>query len=334
MSVPRDYIQKRKPILPTKHLFVGAALILVRALLWVGFTAAGTGLNIWSSVALLLLFAPSNIWGYFAMAFGALLAGGLGGAVTGFGQALALRRWLNIPASLGSFLGTILASSSALAAGTTGGWWLYSVFGALQGTFGGILIYGAIFGIMQRPMLEYLSRHSIIWVGANCAAAVCGAVSLLAVFDLSGGKRDMLQFRYPAVVYAVITGLALVLITRETRSAMASTPTPISSSSSNTDKDASSEQATSTWNIERDHMVRSGAALFRVRERHSYEAFPVNFPEDAVSANAPAKISARGPGGTTPLRRQAKTKGFDNVEPAETTAAEADVIDATYRVIS
>jgi hypothetical protein len=70
------------------------ALLIVRATLWVGFTAAGVAFNIWGAVALLLVLAPESLWGYIALALGAAVVGCAGGVVIGLGQVLALRRWM------------------------------------------------------------------------------------------------------------------------------------------------------------------------------------------------------------------------------------------------
>lgn len=95
-------------------------MILCTAL-WVGFTALGTALNLWGAVVLLLLIDPGNFWGYLGVLLGVLVMGCIGGTIIGFGQVLALRRWLDGAASLGSFLSTILASAAALATGTAAG---------------------------------------------------------------------------------------------------------------------------------------------------------------------------------------------------------------------
>jgi hypothetical protein len=310
----------------------------MRALLWTGFTAGGTALNMWASTALLLFFAPSNLWGYLGVAFGALLAGGLGGAITGFGQVLALRKWLNVPASLGSFFSTILASSLALAAGTVCGWWMTAV-GALPGALAGILLYGVVFGLLQRPMLEYLSRRSLLWVLANSAAAVLGVLFMLAVFDLSGSKREMLQFRYCAVAYALVVGVSLVLMTRETRkdieNNLAATRTDASVSSfDGVDGTDSLEQgsAKAAYKVEGTYIVQSGAALFEVRERHSYEVFPISHKDDSAGAVGPASIPL-------PPRQDGAASRGSKAEQADVptdapTDAQDGVIDATYRVLS
>ena len=70
-------------------------------------------------------------------------------------------------------------------------------------------------------MLDYLVRNSLLWVLANAAAAVLGALAMLAAFDVSGGRRDTLQFKYVGVVYALVTGVAFLWMTRETRKALA-----------------------------------------------------------------------------------------------------------------
>lgn len=70
-------------------------------------------------------------------------------------------------------------------------------------------------------MIDYISRRSIRWVPVNAAASVLGAVAMLAVFDVSGGRREMLQFRYAGTVYALVVGAAFLWMSRETRKAMA-----------------------------------------------------------------------------------------------------------------
>lgn len=199
-------------------------LLVVRALLWIGFTAAGIALNMWGAVVLLLLVAPGNFWGYLILGLGAGLAGVMGGAVIGLGQVLALRRWLDGAASLGSFFSTVLASSTALASGAMAGWWVYTSAGDLAGVFTGVVVYGCVFGLIQRPMLDYMARHSLLWVPVNVVASILGALALLAAFDVSGGRRDMLQFRYAGIVYSLVVGAAFLWMTRETRRAMAQMP--------------------------------------------------------------------------------------------------------------
>ncbi len=207
---------------PTLGRLLGEIVFLaLRTLLWVGFTAAGMALNMWGAVVLLLLVAPGNLWGYLAVGFGLALAGGIGGAIVGIGQVMALRRWLDGAASLGSFFSTVLASSSALVAGTLAGWCVHTAAGDTVGILSGVVAYGCVFGFLQRPMLDYLARNSFLWVPANAAAALLGALGMLAAFDVSGGRRDTLQFRYVGVVYAVVTGLAFLWMSRETRRAFA-----------------------------------------------------------------------------------------------------------------
>jgi hypothetical protein len=209
----------------TPRQSLGALILLVvRALLWIGFTAAGIALNMWGAVVLLLLVAPGSFWGYLILGLGAGLAGVMGGAVIGLGQVLALRRWLDGAASLGSFFSTVLASSTALASGAVAGWWVYTSAGDLAGVFTGVSVYGCVFGLIQRPMLDYMARHSLLWVPVNVVASILGAMALLAAFDVSGGRRDMLQFRYAGIVYALVVGAAFLWITRETRRAMAQMP--------------------------------------------------------------------------------------------------------------
>lgn len=199
-------------------------LLALRALLWVGFTAAGTALNMWVAVVLLLLVAPGSFWGYLILGLGAGLAGVMGGALIGFGQVLALRRWLDGAASLGSFFSTVLASSTALASGAMAGWWVYISAGDLAAVFAGVAVYGCVFGLIQRPMLDYMARHSLLWVPVNVVASILGALAMLAAFDVSGGRREMLQFRYAGIVYSLVVGAAFLLMTRETRRAMAQMP--------------------------------------------------------------------------------------------------------------
>jgi hypothetical protein len=203
------------------RLLAEIAMMLVRSALWLGFTTIGTALNIWGAVVLLLLIAPGNIWAYVATLFGTAIVGCIGGAITGFGQALALRRWLDGAASLGSFLSTVLASSSALATSTGAGWWMHNVAGDLAGLLVSLVTYGSLFGFVQRPMVDYMAQHSILWVFANAAASVLGATAMLAAFDISGGRHDALQFRYAGIAYAIVTWAAFLWMTRQSRSAMA-----------------------------------------------------------------------------------------------------------------
>lgn len=197
------------------------ALLVVRTVLWVGFTAAGVALNTWVAVTLLLLLTPQHPLSYVAIMLGAAVGGCLGGAAIGLGQVLALRRWLDGAASLGSFLSAVLASCAALSLGTTVGWWVYTVAGDLIGGLAGLVIYGSVFGVLQRPMLDYLTRHSLLWVPTNAIAALLGALAMIAGFGISGGSRDTLQFRYVGLVYALVTGIAFLWLTHEVRRALA-----------------------------------------------------------------------------------------------------------------
>ena len=203
------------------NLVAESALIIVRSALWVGFTTAGIALNMWGALMLLLLLTPSNVWAYLATVFGAVIVGCIGGVLTGMGQVLALRRWLDGAATLGSFLSTVLASSAALGVGTGVGWWMHTVAGDLAGVIMGLVAYGSVFGLIQRPMVDYMARYSLLWVPINAAAAILGAMALLAAFDVSGGRRDTLQFRYVGLVYAIVTGISYLWMTRQTRRAMA-----------------------------------------------------------------------------------------------------------------
>jgi hypothetical protein len=175
----------------------------------------------WGAVLLLLVIVPSSIWGYLAVGLGTALVGAVGGAIVGFGQVLALRRWLDGAASVGSFFSTILASSSALVAGTIAAWWVHTSAGDLPGVVTAVVLYGCVFGLIQRPMLDYMAKRSILWIPANALAGVLGAATVLAAFDVSGGRRDMLQFRYAGVAYSLVVGAAFLLMTREIRRAMA-----------------------------------------------------------------------------------------------------------------
>lgn len=204
-----------------KYLAGEVALMILRTMLWIGFTALGTALNMWGAVVLLLLITPGNFWGYLGTILSAAVTGCVGGMIIGFGQVLALRRWLDGAASLGSFFSTVLASSSALAAGTTAGWWVHTVAGDLIGALAGLVIYGCVFGFIQRPMVDYMARRSLLWVPVNAAASVLGAMAMLAAFAVSGGRRDMLQFRYAGIVYSLVAGAAFLWMTRRTRRAMA-----------------------------------------------------------------------------------------------------------------
>lgn len=203
------------------HAVAELALLIVRSVLWVGFTTAGVALNMWGAALLLLLITPDSLWGYIALTIGAALAGCIGGAVMGMGQVLALRRWLDGVASLASFLSTVLASSAALAMGTGAGWWVHTLAGELPGALAGLMLYGVVFGLLQRPMVDYMADRSLLWVPVNAAASVLGAIAMLAAYDVSGGRRDTLQFRYVGIVYAILTGVAFLWMTRRTRRAMA-----------------------------------------------------------------------------------------------------------------
>jgi hypothetical protein len=46
-------------------------------------------------------------------------------------------------------------------------------------------------------------------------------MAVLAAFDISGGRRDMLQFRYAGITYSLVTGVAFLWLTRHTRRTMA-----------------------------------------------------------------------------------------------------------------
>lgn len=291
------------------------ALLFVRSLLWVGFTAAGTALNMWGAVVLLLLLAPSNFWGYLVLGFGAALAGGLGGAVVGFGQALALRRWLDGAASLGSFFSTVLASSTALASGTLAGWGAYSSVGDLAGAFFGVVVYGGVFGLIQRPMLDYMTTRSILWIPTNVVASVLGAVTMLAAFDVSGGRRDMLQFRYAGIAYALVVGAAFLWMTRETRRAMAARHI-----GQHTLRHVPGI-ATDPVHVLRDmrDAARPDPPLLEIHEHRVYRVY--NAPQDPNAdrdsyADSPGTLPGRGNSGSE--------NGVDG----------PGVIDATYRVIS
>ncbi len=196
------------------------SLLIIRSVLWVGFTTVGVAINIWGAVTLLLLITPGNPWGYIAMLLGAAIAGSVSGVIMSIGQVMALRRWLDGAASLASFLSTVIASSLALAVGTCSGWWAHTVAGDLIGALVGLMAYGGVFGFLQRPMVEYMADRSLLWVPVNAAASVLGAMAMLAAFDVSGGRRDTLQFKYVGIVYAIITGVAFLLMTHTTRRAM------------------------------------------------------------------------------------------------------------------
>lgn len=203
------------------HLLSEAALLLIRSALWVGATTVGTVINAWGALTLLLLLTPSNIWGYLALLVGILLVGAVGGAVTGAGQALALRRWLNGAAAAGSFLSTVLASTVGLAAGTLLGWCLQGVWGETAGALSGLIVYGVVFGLIQSPMVAYVTHRPWVWVPANMAAAVLGALVLLVRFDLSGGRPEMLQFRYIGLIYALVVGIVFLVLSRRVRKSIA-----------------------------------------------------------------------------------------------------------------
>jgi hypothetical protein len=118
-------------------------------------------------------------------------------------------------------LSTVLASSAALTVGTGAGWWVHTVAGDLAGALTGVIAYGTVFGFVQRPMIDYMARHSLLWVPVNTVSSVLGAMAVLAAFDISGGTRDMLQFRYAGIAYSLVTGAAFLWLTRYTRRTMA-----------------------------------------------------------------------------------------------------------------
>lgn len=296
-------------------------LVLVRAALWIGFTAAGVALNMWGAVALLLLVTPDSIWGYIALLLGTALAGSLGGAVMGMGQVLALRRWLDGAASLGSFLSAVLASCAALTLGTTIGWWVYRVASDLIGALTGLLVYGSVFGFLQRPMLDYLARNSLLWVPANAIAAVLGALAMLAAFDVSGGSRDTLQFRYVGVVYALVTGIAFTWMTRETPRALAdrwgsyASGQPFSSSLQLPRADLSGTDYT---DYDPDVLEVHEHRIYRIYRVHRVPR--VSNAPNVGSANYPGS-SGSGSGG-----------GPSGHSPPDASGA-PDVVDGTFRVL-
>jgi hypothetical protein len=294
-------------------------LLVVRALLWIGFTAAGTALNMWGAVVLLLLVAPGSFWGYLILGLGTGLAGVMGGAVIGFGQALALRRWLDGAASLGSFFSTVLASSTALASGAMAGWWVYISAGDLAGVFTGVVVYGCVFGLIQRPMLDYMAPHSLLWVPVNVIASILGALALLAAFDVSGGRRDMLQFRYAGIVYSFVVGAALLWMTRETRRALAQRHLA-------TDRTASALLP----HVPGSALEGTEGALQEPfdqerMEIHVHQVYKV-YPASRNSGNTDAY-----PGGNVGGPRAASDATHPEPEDGE---QGPDVIDASYRVIS
>ena len=322
-------------------------LLVVRSVLWIACTAAGTALNMWGAVVLLLLIAPSSVWGYLALGLGAALAGGIGGAIAGFGQVLALRRWLDGAASLGSFFSTILASSSALAAATTAGWWVYTSAGDLPGVLSGVAVYGCVFGLIQRPMLDYMSGRSILWIPANAVASLLGALTVLVAFDVSGGRRDMLQFRYAGIAYSLVVGAAFLWMTRETRRAITSRPPSQRHTAEGhtaqrhtaegytaqrhtaegyTAAERAGQQvlhdtpgaATDPMRMLRDAAI-AGPALLEVHEHRVYRVYSV--PQDLDRDQAVDVDSVR----DLPDRGDSSSQDRDNGP---------DVIDATYRVIS
>ncbi len=285
-------------------------LIIVRSLLWVGFTATGTALNMWAAILLLLLLNPVNLWGYLAAGFGAALAGSVDGGITGFGQVMALRWWLDGAASLGSFLSTVLASSSALAAGVVAGWWAHTQAGDLAGVLSGVVAYGCVFGLMQRPMLDYMAPRSILWVPVNVAASIVGAVALFAAYEASGSRRDMLQFRYAGLVYSLTVGIAFLRMTRETRKAMAAGRTGHDMLIEESGVDAGSARS-----------VRHEAAHPALLEIHEHRVYRVY--QASQDPNTLQSGTAYGP------RVIADPSRF-NSEDGEN---EPEIIDATYRVI-
>lgn len=311
MSARWSRAQKHHHGRPAGQLVGEMLLSIVRTVLWVGFTAAGTALNMWAAVVLLLLFPPSDPWGYLAASVGAAIAGAVGGGIIGFGQVLTLRRWLDTAASLGSFFSTILASSSALIAGTLAGWWVHTAAGDLGGAFAGVVVYGLVFGLIQRPMLDYMSRYSGLWVPLNAIAAVLGAIAVLAAFDVSGGRRDMLQFRYAGLVYSLVVGVAFLWMTRETRKAMSNRRT--------TDLEPRDDSGSAPHAI---HEVRKAELDPTVLEIHEHRIYSVLRVADESkvdserNAAAPSHLPDKNPA------------SFGDEKNSR------DVIDTTYRVIS
>ncbi len=302
------------------HWLAEIVLLVLRSALWAGSTAVGIALNMWGAAVLLLLLAPANFWAYFLLLSGAAVIGFVGGMVISFGQVLALLRWLDGAASLGSFLSTALASALALAVGTGAGWWVHTVAGDLAGGFAGLVIYGSVFGFVQRPMLDYMSNRSILWVPANAVASVLGALAVLAAFDASGGRREMLQFKYAGIAYALVVGVAFLLMTRQTRTVLARRR-------ARQDHVAGHNSPPSSWELKGEsghpHDTRHNTddlghdpGVLEIHEHCVYRIYPL--PEDPhtlrdAHANASGRTSDPG------------------VDPCFTDGP--DVIDATYRVI-
>ena len=265
----------------------------------------------WAAIVLLLVFAPSNFWGYLAIGFGAAIAGGIGGGIIGFGQVLALRRWLDIPASLGSFFSTVLASSSAVISGTLAGWWLHAVAGDLAGAIAGVIIYGLIFGLVQRPMLDYMSHHPLLWVPVNAVAAVVGAMAVLAAFDVSGGRRDMLQFRYAGLVYSLVVGIAFLWMTRETRKTMSKQRLAKLESRDDLDE--------APYSIESAYDARADPGLIEIHEQRVYRVIPVTQDPTVDQADNADTLGSNLDG---------------SVSDEENGRTSSDFIGGVYRVIS
>jgi hypothetical protein len=226
---------------------------------------------------------------------------------------LALRRWLDGVASLASFLSTVLASSAALAVGTGAGWWVHTLAGELPGALAGLVLYGVVFGFLQRPMVDYMADRSLLWVPVNAAASVLGAITMLAAFDVSGGRRDTLQFRYVGIVYAILTGVAFLWMTRRTRRALAALR----------DRPAYvADQHSSVVLMAPGGAVGAGYATEYepdVLEIHEHRIYRVH--------RVPRRVITRS-GGPTGRDGRARDQGAADAEDGP------DIVDAQYRVLS
>jgi len=195
-----------------------------------------------------------------------------------------------------------------------------------------VAVYGCVFGLMQRPMLDYMSGRSILWIPANALASLLGALTVLAAFDVSGGRRDMLQFRYAGIAYAVVVGAAFLWMTRETRRVMASGPLVQRHTAEGYTAEGymATERAgqqvlhdTPGAATDRMRILRDAAipdpALLEIHEHRVYTVYPV--PQDLE----------RDPAGDADSARDLPHPGVSGSQDREDGP---DVLDATYRVIS
>jgi hypothetical protein len=181
------------------------------------------------------------------------------------------------------------------------------------------VVYGCVFGLIQRPMLDYMAPHSLPWVPVNVVASILGALALLAAFDVSGGRRDMLQFKYAGIVYSLLVGAAFLWLTRETRRAMAERP--------QADERMTSELLRNEPGFVVDRAQGALQEPFDEArmEIHLHQVYKV-YPVSGNSGNTDAY-----PGGNVGGPRAAGDATHPEPENGE---QGPDVIDASYRVIS